>query len=110
VRGVTRNASSEAAKALDPAVEVVEADLQVLATVEKAVAGSTFVFGVRSSILFYFILFTDPACRLRQQTVKKILRWKSLRNSSREETSSKRVRKPVLNSTFGGAFESFALY
>jgi uncharacterized protein YbjT (DUF2867 family) len=48
VRGVTRNAGSNAAKGLNAAgVEVVEANLLNKASVEKAVAGSTFVFGVR---------------------------------------------------------------
>jgi len=47
VRGVTRNPNSSAAKALkSQGVEVVEGNLLIKETVEKAIAGSTIVFGV----------------------------------------------------------------
>src|ERR1700722_5246021 len=54
-RAVTRNASSDAAKAIKAAgAEVVEANLLSQESVEKAIAGSEAIFGVRFLISIYF--------------------------------------------------------
>ena len=51
VRGVTRNVNSDAAKALKAAgADVVEANLLVQDSIEKAIAGSEAIFAVRFHI------------------------------------------------------------
>jgi len=59
VRAITRNANSDAAKALKAAgAEVAEANLLSQESIEKAIAGSEAVFGV-SFPIYIFCLYTS---------------------------------------------------